>query len=308
MANIFITGISGCVGHYLFDRLAKNPDYHLFFLVRNPEKLKFDYQAYPNITIIKDSLRKIEKYSDILKEMDYLIHLAAGWGGSEVNYEYTSALFNFLDPDRCQKIIYFSTASILDSNNQPLESLDKIGTPYIRGKYLFYKKLPELKMYPRTTTLFLTWILGGNSRHPFSHAAQGIKKSLKWLWLLRFLKVDLNFHYIHAQDVALITEYFLKNEIKEKSLVLGNPAISVSQFIEELCRYSNQKIPFKVNLSLPFIRKAAGLLGKRLSDWDKFCLERTDFMHNVVDTSTFGINSNHRTVQEALMDLMPSHE
>jgi len=38
--SIFITGASGCVGHYVVDQLKKK--YQLFLLVRNPEKLKYN--------------------------------------------------------------------------------------------------------------------------------------------------------------------------------------------------------------------------------------------------------------------------
>ncbi|MFM7577798.1 MAG: NAD(P)-dependent oxidoreductase, partial [Microcystaceae cyanobacterium] len=34
--RLFITGISGCIGHYLADLLIEQTDYELFLLVRNP--------------------------------------------------------------------------------------------------------------------------------------------------------------------------------------------------------------------------------------------------------------------------------
>ena len=304
MANLFITGISGCIGHYLFDRLVKHPDYHLYLLVRTPANLKFDYKAYPNVTLIKDNLEHIEKYPQLLKKMDYLVHLAAGWGRSTVNYDYTLNLFNLLDPNRCRKVIYFSSASILDSNNQPIEGLEKIGTPYIRGKYQFYKKLPDLKIYPKVTTLFLTWVFGGNLHRPYSHASQGIRKNLKWLWLLRFLNLDIAFHFIHAEDAARIAEKLLKQETPEKMFVLGNPATSGTQLIESLCRQLNRKIPFQIKLSPSFIKMASAFSGRKLSEWDKLCLERRAFIYQVADASAFGIDSQHRSIEEVLRELI----
>lgn len=304
--NIFIAGISGCIGQYLFDILIKNPSYHLYLLVRNLEKLKFDYGAYPNVTVINDSMENIEKHFQLLKEMDCLIHLAAGWGGIEVNYDCTITLFKLLDPERCKKVIYFSTASILDSSNRPLPEAETFGTPYIRGKYLCYKKLPELKIYPKITTLFLTWVLGGDKNHPYSHATTGILENLRWLWLIRFFKMDLKFHFIHAEDVALIADYLLKNEISERELVLGNPAITASQFLKEACGTLNEKVYFQINLSHSFIKAVAFLLGKKLHSWDLFCLERKDFRHKIVNTSTFGIKSNYQTIGDVLKKLLTS--
>ena len=94
LKKIFITGISGCVGHYLFDQLVKEPNYHLYLLVRNPDKMLRKLSDYPNVTVIKDEMRNINQYADVLREMDYVVHLAAGWGESEANYDYTIDFFS----------------------------------------------------------------------------------------------------------------------------------------------------------------------------------------------------------------------
>src|SRR3989338_2712337 len=107
--NIFITGISGCVGHYIFDQLSRDPDYHLYLLVRDPKRLRFDPKKFPNVTVIQDELKNAAKYADILKECDYLIHLAAGWGVIDINYDPAVNLMTHLYPARDNKIIYFST-------------------------------------------------------------------------------------------------------------------------------------------------------------------------------------------------------
>ncbi len=117
--NIFITGVSGCVGHYIFDLLSADPDYQFYLLVRNPQKLKFDPARYSNVRIIQDDLKNIKDHGDIIAEMDFVVHAAADWGGNEGNYDYTLSLFKLIDPSRCRRIIYFSTASILGQDGQP---------------------------------------------------------------------------------------------------------------------------------------------------------------------------------------------
>ncbi len=304
--NLFITGISGCIGHYLFEVLAKDSRYHLYLLVRDPKRLKFDLESHPNISLINDHLCNIRRYSELLKEMDFLIHLATDWGNWDVEYKHTLELFGLLDPSRCKKAIYFSTASILDSDNQPIKNIDKIGTPYIQAKYLCYKKLPELKIYDRIITLFPTWILGGNGQHPYSHASWVILKLLKWLWLIRFFKLDIRFHFIHAKDIALIVNYILKNEVDKSELVLGNPAISSEEFVREICEAFNRKIYFQINISSRFIRSLSLLSGKRLPAWDDFCLKKRHFEYKVVNTQTFGIKSDYQTIGETLKELTVS--
>lgn len=300
--KIFITGASGCVGHYLFDNLADDPNYELHLLVRDPSKLKFDHRFYPNVFIIKDDLSNIGIYAELIKQMDYVIHAAADWGGNEGNYDYTLSLFRLIDPHRCKKVIYFSTASILGPNNQPLDEAEKFGTHYIRSKYRVYKKLPSLEIHPKIITLFPTWILGGDDCHPYSHATQGIIGMKRWLWLIRFFTVDAHFHYIHAWDIAHIVKYLLNNEVKENNYVLGNEPVSASEFIRSVCDFFAKKVYFQVPLGLPLVKFLAAITGHRLHPWDRYCFERRQFVYRTVNTETFGIESSLKTVKEILSD------
>ncbi len=304
--KLFITGISGCVGHYLFDALADNPDYELYLLVRTPQKLKFDHQSRKNVTIIQNSLENIGKYSALVKQMDYVIHLAATWGSTESNYDESLTFFKLLDPRQCKKAIYFSTASILDSSNQPIEEAGELGTPYIRSKYAFYKKLPELKIFPNVITLFPTWVLGGDEHHLYSHASKGLLEMRKWSWLIRFFTVNASFHFIHARDIALIVKYLLENDVKEKNIVLGNPLITASQFIKKACRFFNKPVYFQVPIFFPMVKTLAFLTGRKLQRWDLFCFEKRYFKHQAKNTESFGIKSDLQTIEQILKDLLPA--
>ena len=63
--KIFVTGISGCVGHYLYDVLAADPGIHLFLLVRNPRKLRFSCKENSPVELIHDSLENIHLYGGL---------------------------------------------------------------------------------------------------------------------------------------------------------------------------------------------------------------------------------------------------
>lgn len=301
--KLFITGIGGCVGHYLFDALITNPDYRLYLLVRDPKKLKFNPNAYPNVQIITDDLTNIEKHAEMVKQMDFVIHMAADWGGNEGNYDYSLALFSLLDPYQCKKVIYLSTASILDRDNQPVEAAEKFGTHYIRSKYRFYKKLPELKIFPNVITLFPTWVLGGDEKHPYSHASSGILAMRKWLWLIRFFTVDASFHFIHAKDIASIVKFILENEVKEKNFVLGNKALTADELIRETCEFYGQKICCQIPVSLPLIQFLALITGRKLHPWDIYCLNRKHFVHRAVNAGDFGIASSLQSIPQVLKEL-----
>ncbi|MEE8638165.1 MAG: NAD(P)-dependent oxidoreductase [Candidatus Margulisiibacteriota bacterium] len=304
--KIFITGISGCVGHYLFDVLANNPDYELYLLTRNPRKIRSEYHTNPNIEIIRGELKNIERHSDLIKQMDIVIHMAAIWGEQEGNLDYSLDLFKLLNPEKCKKVIYFSTASILDTNNQPLKEAEKLGTHYIRGKYLFYKKLPELNIHPNVITLFPTWVLGGDHRHPYSHASAGMLRMQSWLWLIRFFTIDASFHFIHARDIANIVKYLLENETQERNFVLGNRPITVSKFVKETCHFFKKRVYFQIPIFLPLVKMLAFLTNRKLHPWDLFCFEKRHFQHKTVSTEYFGLKSELQSVEQILSDLVRS--
>lgn len=85
--RIFITGGSGCIGHYIADLLIKNTNHELFFLVRNPSKVKFDYNYRSGINIIEDNLTNILAYKDILNTINIAILIATCWGGEVESYQ-----------------------------------------------------------------------------------------------------------------------------------------------------------------------------------------------------------------------------
>jgi nucleoside-diphosphate-sugar epimerase len=300
MRKIFITGIGGCVGHYLFDVLVKNQADQLYLLVRNPVKLKFDPRAYTNVTIINDDLKNIDRHAALVRQMDCVIHLAADWAGNEGNYDYTLALLNLLDPEQCRKVIYFSTASILGPDNRPVAAAEKFGTHYIRSKYRLYQKLPELKIQPRVITLFPTWVLGGDARHPYSHALQGIKDLKKWLWLIRFFTVEASFHFIHARDIAAIVNYLLDNETKERALVLGNAPTTARQLLREICAFYRLRVYYQIPISARLIQLLAFLLRRQLHPWDLYSFNRRHFVYQAVNAPSFGLSSDLQTIGQIL--------
>lgn len=305
--KIFITGANGCIGHYVLDAVKNNKEYLLYLLVRDPDKLKFDHKKFSNINIIQDDISNIENYRDILKEMDYLVHIAAGWGGKEafdVNYKYTLKLFDLLDPIKCSKVIYFSTASILDKNNTLLAEAGTIGTDYVKSKYQCYNSLKALKISEKIVTVFPTLVFGGDKNHPYSHLAAGVNTAKKWIGIARFLTFDAGFHYIHAQDIGLIVRYLIENKTEGLNFVLGNKYISLGEFIKRTALFFGKKVYFQVNIPPVFFKFMAFILRKKPSSWDLFCLENRHFSYNTINTSTFKIRSDHDTVETILKSLL----
>ncbi|GBR77489.1 putative NAD-dependent epimerase/dehydratase [Candidatus Termititenax dinenymphae] len=305
MQNILITGISGSVGHYLFDLLAGDVRYHLYLVMRRPEKLRRDLSRYSNITVLPLDLREIPKQKELLKKIDYLVWIATSWGGFRepwrVNVYPLFRTLRTLDPQRIQKIIYFSTASILNRDHKPVAAIREIGTNYIRSKFLAHKILQYNKLRDKIITFFPTWVYGGDSTHPYSHAASGLLTLHKWLKLLKYFTFDFHFHFIHCADIAKLTKYFLENPADSNEYVLGNEPLSVGDFFRQAAEYYGLHTSFQIRIPMGLLRGLAALAGKH--PWDKYCLKYQNFVYEATNCRKMGLESNVDTIYGVLKSL-----
>jgi nucleoside-diphosphate-sugar epimerase len=295
--RIFVTGASGCIGHYIADALIQQTPHDLFFLVRDPEKLKFDYNVRPGITVIQGDMRDIEKVGRLLKTVNCAILAATSWGGvaevHDINVVKTIRLMNLLDPIVCEQVLYFSTASILDRDNQPLRQAGEIGTDYIKSKYNCFQQLPRLAIAPQITTLFPTLVFGGDEQKPYSHLSSGIQEVINWMNLIRFFKVDASFHFLHARDIAQVVVHLVDHPPKanqSRQLVLGNPELTVNRAVEEVCAYLNKRIFFRITLSPQLADLLIRIFRIQMATWDRFCLGYRHFTYqNPINPASFDL-------------------
>ena len=311
-----MTGASGCIGHYIAEALIQETQHDLYLLVRNPDKLGFDYEARPGVTILQADLRQIEHFSDLLKTMDVAILAATAWGGEQESYDInvvkTIRLMELLDPSSVEQVMYFSTASVLDRNNQLLKQAGQLGTDYIRSKYNCLAQLSKLAIAPKITTLFPTLVLGGDRNKPYSHISSGIKDVVKWVGLMRWFKADASFHFIHGRDIAQVVQYIVEhppepdwfgepNVMSARRLVLGNPKLTVNQAVEEVCAYLGKKVYFRIPLSLLLADILIVLFRIQMAAWDRFCLNYRHFTYqNPVNPETFGLPAYCATFADVL--------
>lgn len=304
MPSVFITGASGCVGHYVTDEFAK-AGYQVYALVRDPGKLRFDPATRPNVTIVQGNLENIAAHRGLLEEMDYCVHVAAAWGGQPcwtVNVEKTHELFRLLNPGRVRRIVYFSTASILGKGNQVLHEVDRYGTDYIRSKYRAYVELPEQPLYDRIITVFPTLVFGGDRDHPTSHLSSGLHYLKEYAWLLGRLDVEARFHFIHARDIARLVRHLVEAEAVEKDNVLGNDPTSFGEFTKRAAAYFGHRIGWQLHLSKKAMFRFAQVVGARMGEWDRFCLEYGDFRYRTLNCPGVGLESDLFTLEQVLTD------
>jgi nucleoside-diphosphate-sugar epimerase len=306
--RIFVTGASGCIGHYITEVLIQQTGHELFLLVRNPAKLQIDCAARSGVTVVQGDMRDIERFSRLLKTMDAAILTAAAWGGTQeafdINVVKTVRLMNLLDPEVCEQVIYFSTASILGRDNQPLKEAGQIGTDYIKSKYSCFQQLPRLAIAPKITTVFPTLVFGGDRTKPYSHLSGGIAEVTKWINLIRFLKADGSFHFIHGQDIAHVVAYLIDHPPDlgaSRRLVLGNAPLTVDRAVEEACRYLRKRIYFRIPVSFQLANFLIVLFRIQMAAWDYFCLNYRHFTYeNPVNPTTYELSPYCSTMAELL--------
>lgn len=306
--RIFMTGASGCIGHYIADMLIQQTTHDLFLYVRDPQKLKFDYNARPGITVIQGDMQDIERVGRLLKTVDCAILTATAWGGAQETYDVnvtkTIRLMNLLDPVLCEQVIYFSTSSILNHQNKPLPEAESCGTDYIKSKYFCHQQIAKLAIAPQITTLFPTLVFGGDDQKPYSAISAGIGEVTRWIDLIRFLKADASFHFLHAQDIAQVVLYLVEYPPEPElghEVVLGNPPITVNQAVEEVCTYLNKRIFFRIPLSIPLANLFIKLFRIQMADWDRFCLNYRHFTYQCpVSPASFDLPAYCPTIADLL--------
>lgn len=306
--RIFITGASGCVGHYLVDTLLETTPHDLYLLVRNPAKLFFNWQSESRIHIIQDDIRNICNHAELLATMDTAVLAATSWGGAPAIYDINVAgnhkLMSLLSADRCRQVLYFSTASILNSHNGLLSVAGTIGTDYIRSKYQCYVGLSELPIVSKITTIFPTLVFGGDKDKPYSHISMGMQEVAKWMGVIRFLRAEGSFHFTHGKDIALVVSHLIDHPpsaMASRQIVIGNPALTVDQAIEQMSEYLGLRIYFRIPLSLWLADRIIDWFNIRMYDWDRFCLKYRHFVYqDPVHPAALGLEPYCPTVADLM--------
>ncbi len=301
--RILLTGASGCIGHYLSEALIQQTDDELFLIIRDPEKFRVSIDSRANVHIVQTDLRDVDGLRDLLSTIHCAVLVATGWGDVELDVIKTLELLQALDPQVCQQVIYFSTASLLGRDETVLPEAISLGTNYIRAKAQCYEKLMAMDLGFPVLTVFPTLVVGGDRDKPYSHLSSGLPDVLKWTGLLRFLKLEGSCHFIHAQDIAAVVLQLIRHpeSAPSRKLVLGNAAITANEAISALCKAANQRIYFQLDLTPRLADWIIRLFNIQMGDWDYFCLNYRHFQYaNSISPKTFGLTGAYPTLKDIL--------
>ncbi len=290
-------------------------------MVRDKSKLPLSVQTNKRVKLIICDIRESNKYNKEISQVNYLIHTATAWGNPqrayEVNIKAFEELLKMLDIKKLKKIIYFSTASILNTNNELMRESLIYGTEYIKTKYECFERLRESTFADKTFAVFPTLVFGGTlgkkSKFPVSYLTSGLKEIGKWLWLARFLKLDSKFHFIHANDIAQICGFLIKNHKEEqykgfKKFVLGQRFISIDEAINILLKKNKMKRFFAIPLTRKILKLLLRILPIETTPWDSFSIQKYDFNHgSITNPETFKLKSHAKSLSDILrLSKLPS--
>lgn len=301
--RILLTGSTGCTGSYLLKELALQHD--VYALARTPEDLDTFREVIPFRVISGDLEKLVTEHQDLLKTFDYCVHPVTAWGGEQtfrVNVEQTLALFAALHPTRCQGIHYFSTASLLNAKHELHSACFRQGTDYIRSKACMHEYLSQKTSIP-LHIYYPTVILGGDHQHPKTPVSQFLPQLPQHLFWFKRLQVKAFFHWIHAADIAQIISHRIAHKLLPAALVLGNPALSVSELQQELLTFygvNPSSLQLDLDRCLPFLLP---LLSGRMNPWDRFSLNHRDTCYASVHAKTYGLMPFAERITELLTPL-----
>ncbi len=320
-ARILITGASGCVGQYISNWLLKNTEAKLILWIRDQNKLTAIDPNNPRIKLLIGDLREAEIFAKEISSATHLIHTATAWGDRErarqVNLIAVKKLLALLNPDLIQKIIYFSTASILDKQLIPIPEAINKGTEYIQTKAQCLQELEKHFFAEKIIAVFPTLVFGGNYDNsglfPASYLTQGLKQAVNWLWLARWFKGYSKFHFMHAEDIAFVCcQLLVKTRYKHTQgsipnkgitkIVLGQSYLSVDQAINSLLKWKGTRRFISIPLWGWLIEVMISVLPIQLSAWDRLSIRQRHFIHSTITRpEDFGGTSFAKSINEILM-------
>ena len=290
-------------------------------MVRDKNKLSLSIQKNKRVKLLICDIRECYKFRKEISQINFLIHTATAWGNPkrtyEVNIKAFEELLGMLEKNKLEKIIYFSTASILDQKTELMRESLIYGTEYIQTKYECFERLKESVFAEKTFAVFPTLVFGGTlgkkSKYPVSYLTGGLKEIGRWLWLARFLKLDSKFHFIHANDIAQICGFLLKNHNEKqyqgfRKFVLGQQFISIDDAINILLKRNKMKRYFSIPLTKKILKILLRILPIQTTPWDNFSIKKYDFNHvPITNPETFKLKSHAKTLNDILrLSKLPS--
>lgn len=257
-------------------------------------------------------MAQVEQHRELLKTVDVAILIATSWGDPAqtklINVDKTLEIMTLLDPERVEQVMYFSTESILNRENELLPEAAEIGSDYIKTKSACFRQLKHLAIAPQITTLFPTLVFGGDGQKPYSHLTGGLDDVTRWISLIRFFGIDASFHFVHGYDVGQVVAHLVENPPEEnafaetgdvRKMILGSDSVTVNQAIAQVTQYFGKRVYFQIPITQALAEFFIKVFRIEVGPWDRFCIRYRHFTHaNPVSPSSFGLETQGATITD----------
>lgn len=249
MEKVLITGITGLLGTNL-SLILLEKGYSVIGIARNPKKYKAP--SNPHLKLIKKEL--FDDFSNALKEIDYVVHIAADTAQSNIKYSTyfstntlaTKHLYEQACRHQVKKFIFISSANTLGFGSEFHTGNENCAWkyPFKSSFYAQSKKEAEdwlLKNTQKTAVIILnpTFMLGAYDTKPSSGK---IIQMILGKKIIFYPPGGKNFVYV--KDVAYgIVNSFYHGKNGEKYL-LCNENLSYKTFYKKVCNSTTQSSLF----------------------------------------------------------------
>ncbi len=218
--NIFITGATGKIGKFLLEEINVKDNNVTLLCRKKPEGGEAGFKY------VTGDLLKQDSYSDALKDVDTVVHMAAvSYESNEqryytVNADATLHLIEMCKEHDVKRFIYISTWAISQQ-----------GGHYSRSKYIAEGHVKQSG---------LDWVILRLSEVYGVHAGQGVDMIMETIGKYPFIPVMGHGRYniapVHVRDViTILTRVIEDGDIKQKTYdIIGPEIFTFNEFIDKI--------------------------------------------------------------------------
>ena len=93
------------------------------------------------------------------------------------------------------------------------------------------------------------------------------------------------------------------NDVEKKEYVLGNSVVTGKEVIKELCKVFDVRIYFRIKVITSFVFWLAKIFKIEIDPWTRHCIENPFFEYDVVNPSSFGLETKFPNLKALLEDV-----
>jgi nucleoside-diphosphate-sugar epimerase len=254
--NIFITGGTGFIGKRIVETLLQC-GFNCFILTR---KDNYKLSASPNVKYITGDLLDINKYSDVIGNCSYLVHIAGEKKNISEMYRVNVGGMKHLMEQLMKypflKFVHISSSGVYGIQEHPDMIISESsccypGNEYEKSKYEAEKILQLHAEVSATKYVILrpSNVIGeGDPGNKLLNLMRSLKNG-------RFIYLDKNayLNYVYVEYLANVIACIIKNNMFSNSIFNVNSPCKISELIEQL--KTNLGLTYKIpNLSTMLIQ------------------------------------------------------